>query len=203
MCVASSVSAYQPQILYSKPLLHESDTTLKPLAEIHHQFRQPEQRAPFIVSLVFTALVFVPLFGFITYVPSINGLPVNISRKFISYRLSHSVVLHLLSPSLSLVYIPPCAYLLLSCKLDLAWGSPVASFRRWRRFCRWLPRLAGCPACPHLRVLVESHVLLGAVIHGPACRIGCVLWTSHAAEHSLGQHPREEGLDFLGGGFNG
>ena len=40
--------------LFTHSLLHESDTTLKALPEIHHVFRQPDRRAPFIVSLVFT-----------------------------------------------------------------------------------------------------------------------------------------------------
>jgi hypothetical protein len=42
--------------LFTHSLLHESDTTLKPLPEIHHQFREPDRRAPWIISLAFTSL---------------------------------------------------------------------------------------------------------------------------------------------------
>ena len=61
------------QILYAKPLLHESDTTLKALPEIHHRFREQEQREPWIVSLVFTGLVFVPLAAFVAKVGQTGG----------------------------------------------------------------------------------------------------------------------------------
>lgn len=47
----------QDEILYTKALLHESDTTLKPLKEICHQFRAPEPRPPVVVSLSFAAAV--------------------------------------------------------------------------------------------------------------------------------------------------
>ena len=49
------------EILYSKPLLHESDTTLKALPEIHHQFRQPEPRPSAITSRTATVLVILPI----------------------------------------------------------------------------------------------------------------------------------------------
>jgi oligosaccharyltransferase complex subunit delta (ribophorin II) len=50
--------------LYSRALLHDSDTTLTALPEKHHTFRPPHRRAPAVVSLVFTALVLAPLVAF-------------------------------------------------------------------------------------------------------------------------------------------
>jgi oligosaccharyltransferase complex subunit delta (ribophorin II) len=50
--------------LYSRALLHDSDTTLTALPEKHHTFRPPHRRAPTVVSLVFTALVLAPLVAF-------------------------------------------------------------------------------------------------------------------------------------------
>lgn len=41
--------------LFTNSLLHESDTTRKPLPEIYHQFRQPDRRAPTIFALLFSA----------------------------------------------------------------------------------------------------------------------------------------------------
>ena len=41
--------------LFTHHLLYESDTTLKALPEIHHQFREPDRRAPFVLSLVFSS----------------------------------------------------------------------------------------------------------------------------------------------------
>jgi hypothetical protein len=47
--------------LYARALLHDSDTTLLPLPEIMHKFREPARRAPVTVSLVFTVLCLLPL----------------------------------------------------------------------------------------------------------------------------------------------
>lgn len=47
--------------LYARPLLHETDVALGPLPEKHHTFREPEVRPHAGVSLLFTALVLVPL----------------------------------------------------------------------------------------------------------------------------------------------
>lgn len=44
----------QEEILYSKPLLHESDTATAPLREIVHQFNPPERQPPIIVPLAVT-----------------------------------------------------------------------------------------------------------------------------------------------------
>jgi len=57
----------QPEeILYTKPLLHDSDTTLKALPVIDHQFRQPDARAPIAVSSFFSLLAASP-FLFLIY----------------------------------------------------------------------------------------------------------------------------------------
>ena len=50
-----------PSPLYSKPLLHDSDTTLKALPEIKHVMRVPDTRPPFIVSFAFMGAVLVRL----------------------------------------------------------------------------------------------------------------------------------------------
>jgi len=44
--------------LYTRALLYDSDTTLKPLEEKNHTFRMPDKRAHTIVSLLFTVVVF-------------------------------------------------------------------------------------------------------------------------------------------------
>ncbi|CAM9448596.1 unnamed protein product [Ectocarpus sp. 12 AP-2014] len=49
--------------IYARPLLHETDVSLGPLPEKHHTFREPEVRPHAGVSLLFTALVLVPLAG--------------------------------------------------------------------------------------------------------------------------------------------
>lgn len=58
--------------LYTKTLLHESDTTLKALPEIKHIMRQEDSRPSFIVSYIFTLLVIVPLFGFLFFLTKIQ-----------------------------------------------------------------------------------------------------------------------------------
>jgi hypothetical protein len=55
------VLCVSPQVLYTKTLMHDSDTTLKALPVINHQFRVPDARAPVVVSTAFTALVSAPL----------------------------------------------------------------------------------------------------------------------------------------------
>lgn len=49
------------EILYSKPLMHDSDVTLKALPTITHQFREPEKRPALIVSQLFTIFALLPL----------------------------------------------------------------------------------------------------------------------------------------------
>jgi len=41
--------------LFTRHLLYESDTAIKTLPEIHHQFRQPDRRAPILLSLIFSS----------------------------------------------------------------------------------------------------------------------------------------------------
>lgn len=53
--------------LYVKPLLHESDTTLKALPEITHIMRSPDTRPAVFVSIFFTGLVGSSLGGFGLY----------------------------------------------------------------------------------------------------------------------------------------
>lgn len=48
--------------LYAKPLLHESDITLKALPEIKHVMRAQDTRPPFVVSYAFTGAVLVSFF---------------------------------------------------------------------------------------------------------------------------------------------
>ncbi|DAZ97924.1 TPA: hypothetical protein N0F65_007265 [Lagenidium giganteum] len=68
-----------PSPLYSKPLLHESDTTLKALPEIKHMMRPQDKRPPFVVSLAFSSGVLVPLAGFLAF---ILKLGVNVQKLF-------------------------------------------------------------------------------------------------------------------------
>lgn len=56
-----------PSPLYAKPLLHESDTTLKALPEITHVMRPQDPRPPVTVSLAFTAAVLLPLAVFLLF----------------------------------------------------------------------------------------------------------------------------------------
>jgi oligosaccharyltransferase complex subunit delta (ribophorin II) len=58
--------------LYSRALLHDSDTTLTALPEIHHQFRPEAKRPPAIVPALFTLLLFVPFAGFVLRVLQIK-----------------------------------------------------------------------------------------------------------------------------------
>lgn len=53
--------------LYSTPLLHESDTTLKPLPTIEHAFRAPEKRPPFVVSLFASGLIVAAFLAWVGY----------------------------------------------------------------------------------------------------------------------------------------
>jgi hypothetical protein len=45
------------EILYTKPLLHESDIAMAPLKEIVHQFRPDDRRPPVVVSLAFAGAI--------------------------------------------------------------------------------------------------------------------------------------------------
>lgn len=74
--VPAEAPAKSPEILYSKPLLHESDTTRKPLKEIEHIFRAPEKRAPAIVSTAATVAV---LGAFGVWVLTAMGLGLRLS----------------------------------------------------------------------------------------------------------------------------
>ncbi|KAH9260381.1 hypothetical protein BASA81_001551 [Batrachochytrium salamandrivorans] len=51
--------------LFATSLLHESDTTRTALPEIHHQFREPDRRAPKLFALVFTAVQVALLLGLV------------------------------------------------------------------------------------------------------------------------------------------
>lgn len=42
--------------LFTTALLHESDTAIAPLPEIHHQFREEDRRAPTLLALIFTGV---------------------------------------------------------------------------------------------------------------------------------------------------
>lgn len=64
--------------LYTQPLLHDSDTTLVPLKEISHIFRNPERRPHAIVSLVAAGLIVAVVVGWIGYALSIPGARVSI-----------------------------------------------------------------------------------------------------------------------------
>jgi hypothetical protein len=49
--------------LFAESLLHESDTTQKALPEIHHQFREPDRRAPKLFAFIFSGVQLVWLMG--------------------------------------------------------------------------------------------------------------------------------------------
>lgn len=68
-----------PSPLYKKPLLYESDTTLKALPEIQHVMRQEDVRPPVAVSVAFMGAVLVPLAFFIAFV---LRLGLNVKRLF-------------------------------------------------------------------------------------------------------------------------
>ncbi|RLN67342.1 hypothetical protein BBJ29_003090 [Phytophthora kernoviae] len=68
-----------PSPLYAKPLLHESDTTLKALPEIEHVMRQDDPRPPITVSLAFLGAVLAPLFFFLIFVVRLG---LNVKRLF-------------------------------------------------------------------------------------------------------------------------
>jgi oligosaccharyltransferase complex subunit delta (ribophorin II) len=69
----------QPSPLYAKPLLHESDTTLKALPEIAHVMRPQDPRPPVAVSLAFTAAVLAPLAAFLLFALK---LQLNVGKLF-------------------------------------------------------------------------------------------------------------------------
>ncbi|GLE01230.1 hypothetical protein PINS_up010060 [Pythium insidiosum] len=68
-----------PSPLYAKPLLHESDTTLKALPEIKHVMRPQDPRPPIAVSLAFSAAVAAPFVFFLLFVLQLR---LNISKLF-------------------------------------------------------------------------------------------------------------------------
>ncbi|TDH66836.1 hypothetical protein CCR75_005972 [Bremia lactucae] len=65
--------------LYKKPLLHESDTTLKALPEIQHVMRTQDPRPPVAVSVASTGAVLAPLVFFVVFV---SRLGLNVKRLF-------------------------------------------------------------------------------------------------------------------------
>lgn len=58
--------------LYTKPLMYESDNTLKPLPEIVHQMRPADKRASSFMATVFTLGVIAPLVVFVGYMLSLG-----------------------------------------------------------------------------------------------------------------------------------
>jgi oligosaccharyltransferase complex subunit delta (ribophorin II) len=68
-----------PSPLYKKPLLHESDTTLKALPEIKHVMREDDPRPPVAVSLAFVGAVLAPLAFFLVFVARLG---LNVKRLF-------------------------------------------------------------------------------------------------------------------------
>lgn len=69
--------------LYVKSLMDASDRTLAPLPEIAHKMRPDPKNAPWILSVVFTALAIVPLVGFV-------GFILVVERPDMEYLLSSS-----------------------------------------------------------------------------------------------------------------
>ena len=68
--------------LFTHALLHESDSTLKLLPEIHHQFRQPDRRAPYLLSFVFSCANAGYLVALIVGLISQGFNPLNIFNSF-------------------------------------------------------------------------------------------------------------------------
>ncbi|RLN70252.1 hypothetical protein BBJ28_00019788 [Nothophytophthora sp. Chile5] len=68
-----------PSPLYAKPLLHESDTTLKALPEIQHVMREQDPRPALSMSLTFTGAVLAPLALFLVF---LARLRLNVGRLF-------------------------------------------------------------------------------------------------------------------------
>ncbi|KAI9914720.1 hypothetical protein PsorP6_008530 [Peronosclerospora sorghi] len=68
-----------PSPLYKKPLLHESDTTLKSLPEITHVMREQDPRPPVFFSIAFMAAALVPLVFFVVL---LKRLQLNVKRLF-------------------------------------------------------------------------------------------------------------------------
>ncbi|CEG38250.1 dolichyl-diphosphooligosaccharide--protein glycosyltransferase subunit 2-like [Plasmopara halstedii] len=68
-----------PSPLYKKPLLHESDTTLKALPVIQHVMRQEDPRPPVVVSMAFLGAVLTPLGLFVVFVARLG---LNVKRLF-------------------------------------------------------------------------------------------------------------------------
>lgn len=79
----------QPSPLYAKPLLHESDTTLKALPEITHVMRPQDPRPPITVSLAFTAAVLAPLAAFLLFTLK---LQLNLGKLFQASVLPFGIV---------------------------------------------------------------------------------------------------------------
>jgi hypothetical protein len=68
--------------LFTHSLLHESDTTLKPLPEIHHQFREPDRRAPTVLAFAFTCLQLGFLLALLVTSFTHGFNPLNIFKSF-------------------------------------------------------------------------------------------------------------------------
>jgi hypothetical protein len=84
--------------LYTKSLLHTSDNTLAPLAEISHQMRSPDTRASGFMATIFSSLVAVPLVVFVGFVMSKTS---NLSRMSASGALFYLCVVGVLGMYLS------------------------------------------------------------------------------------------------------
>jgi oligosaccharyltransferase complex subunit delta (ribophorin II) len=65
-------------ILYSQPLLHESDTTLLPLKEIRHVFKEPENRPPPLVSVSASVIIVLGLVVYVVQAVRIPGFSITI-----------------------------------------------------------------------------------------------------------------------------
>jgi hypothetical protein len=61
------------EILYAKPLLHESETTLSPLREITHVFRAPEARVPAVIALAIAGAVASPIVLYFLWATAAGG----------------------------------------------------------------------------------------------------------------------------------
>lgn len=84
---APAAATPTPQ-LYSTPLLHESDTTLVPLTELHHTFRVPEVRPPAIVSLAATAVIVGGLVVFVRYAFTIPGFRISVPASVLPWAVA-------------------------------------------------------------------------------------------------------------------
>jgi len=83
--------------LYFKSLLYSSDISLKTLPEFSHQMRPPAKRASSIMSMLFTAVMMVPLLGFI-------GFTISLKPNVAKLNSLSSIVLFAMFSALLLLY---------------------------------------------------------------------------------------------------